>query len=139
MPRLAGIDIPKEKRTEIALTYIFGIGRMTAKRILSETGVDPSKRAESLTGEETARLQKAIDRINTEGELRKQIRENIERLKRIGSYRGSRHAAGLPARGQRTRTNARTKRGKRRTVGALSKKEAQKLGIVVEETPEKKS
>ncbi len=132
MPRIAGIDLPAEKRTEIALCYIFGIGRSNVKKIIKEADVSSNKRAKDLTLEEITRLQKAIDRINTEGELRKQIRENIERLKRIGSYRGMRHIAGLPVRGQRTRVNARTKRGKRKTIGALSKKEAQKL-----ETPQK--
>ena len=129
MPRLAGVDIPVEKRTEVALTYIFGIGPANVKKIIAESGIDPNKRAKDLTGEETARLQRVIDMINTEGELRKQVRENIQRLSRIGSYRGSRHDANLPTRGQRTRTNARTKRGKRKTVGALGKREAQKLGI----------
>ncbi len=132
MPRIAGIDLPAEKRTDIALCYIFGIGRSNVKKIIKEANVSSDKRAKDLTIEEVTRLQKAIDRINTEGELRKQIRENIERLKRIGSYRGMRHIAGLPVRGQRTRVNARTKRGKRKTIGALSKKEAQKL-----ETPQK--
>ena len=138
MPRIAGVDIPVEKRTEIALTYIFGIGRSNVKKILTETGVDPNKRTKDLTGEETARLQRVIDRINTEGELRKQIRENIERLKRIGTYRGDRHEKGLPARGQRTRTNARTRRGKRKTVGALGKREAQKLGLDKKDTEKTK-
>lgn len=128
MPRISGIDIPSEKRTEIALTYIFGIGRSKVQKILSEANVSGDTRAKDLTPDEITRLQRVIDRINTEGELRKQIRENIERLKRIGAYRGLRHIAGLPSRGQRTRTNARTKRGKRKTIGALSKKEAQKLG-----------
>lgn len=127
MPRIAGVDIPAEKTTKIALTYIFGIGQKSVAKILEEANVEPKKRAKDLTGEEIARLQRVIDRINTEGNLRKQIRENVERLKHIGAYRGSRHAASLPARGQRTRTNARTKRGKRKTVGALGKKEAQKL------------
>ena len=127
MPRIAGIDIPIEKRTQTALTYIFGIGRSNVQSILSETGISADKRAKDLTGEEISMLQRVIDRINTEGELRKQVRENIERLKRIGSYRGSRHTVGLPSRGQRTRVNARTRRGKRKTVGALNKTETQKL------------
>ncbi len=124
MPRISGIDVPEKKRIEAALTYIYGVGKSNVSKILSEAKVDPDKRAENLNGEETARIQKTIDKINTEGNLRKQVRENIERLKRIGSNRGSRHSANLPVRGQRTRTNARTKRGKRRTVGALKKEAA---------------
>ena len=127
MPRIAGIDLPAEKRTDIALTYIYGIGRSNVKKILHEANIPESKRAKELTPDEITRVQHIIDRINTEGELRKQVRENIERLKRIGAYRGLRHIAGLPTRGQRTRTNGRTKRGKRKTIGALSKKEAQKI------------
>jgi small subunit ribosomal protein S13 len=126
MPRLSGIDIPAEKRTEIALTYIFGIGRHNVRAIMREAGVNPDKRARELGSNEIAALQRAIDKINTEGELRKKIHEDIQRLKRIGSYRGLRHSAGLPARGQRTRTNARTKRGKRKTVGALKKEDRAK-------------
>lgn len=121
MPRIAGVDLPDQKRIEAALVYIYGVGRNNVKKILSEANVDADKRAKNITADETARLQKTIDRINTEGNLKKQIRENIERLKRIGSYRGSRHSANLPSRGQRTRTNARTKRGKKRTIGALKK------------------
>ena len=127
MPRISGIDIPEQKRVEAALTYIYGIGKNNVKKILNDANVNPDKRAKDLTGEETVRLQKIIERINTEGNLRKQIRENIERLIRIGSYRGLRHTSNLPARGQRTRTNARTKRGKRKTIGAL-KKEAMSKG-----------
>lgn len=127
MPRLAGIDIPAEKRTEVALTYIFGVGRQNVKRILTEARINPDKRTKDLTSGEVAQLQRAIDKINTEGELRKKIHEDIERLKRIGSYRGLRHTMGLPVRGQRTRTNARTKRGKRKTVGALKKEMRQQL------------
>jgi small subunit ribosomal protein S13 len=133
MPRIAGVDIPVEKRTEVALTYIYGIGRNNVKFILAEASVNPDKRAKDLTSEEVARLQRIIDRYNTEGNLRKQIRENIERLKRIGAYRGLRHIANLPARGQRTRVNARTKKGKRKTVGALKKEMLQKLEAVSKE------
>jgi small subunit ribosomal protein S13 len=124
MPRIAGIDIPDEKRTVVALTYIFGIGRSNVDGILAEAKVDPDKRAKDLTGDEVSRIQRILDKYNTEGNLRKQIRENIDRLKRVGSYRGARHTAGLPVRGQRTRVNARTKRGKRKTVGALKKEDA---------------
>lgn len=127
MPRIAGIDIPENKRLEVALTYIYGVGRKNVHKILSESGVNPSKRAKELTADESMRIQRSVDKINTEGNLRKQIRENIERLRRIGAYRGLRHSANLPVRGQRTRTNARTKRGKRRTVGALKKEAAARL------------
>lgn len=127
MPRISGVDIPEQKRVEVALTYIYGVGKSNVKNILGETQVDPDKRAKNLTGEEVARLQRAIDKINTEGNLRKQVRENIERLKRIATYRGARHSVGLPTRGQRTRTNARTKRGKRRTVGALKRDDRAKM------------
>lgn len=133
MPRIAGIDVPIEKKTRIALTYIYGIGRGNVEEILSESNVNGDKRAKDLGPDEVARLQRAIDRFNTEGNLRRLIRENVERLKRIGTYRGLRHMRSLPVRGQRTRTNARTKRGKRQTIGALSKEMAEKLA-----QPEKK-
>ncbi len=123
MPRISGIDIPEQKRVDIALTYIYGIGRKNVTDILKEAGVNAATRASNLTADEVARLQRVIEKINTEGNLRKQIRENIERLKRIGTYRGARHIANLPVRGQRTRTNARTKRGRRQTIGAISSKE----------------
>jgi small subunit ribosomal protein S13 len=126
MPRIAGIDIPENKRTEIALTYIFGIGRSNIQSILKQAKVDPGKRAKDLSADELNRLQRAIEQYPTEGVLRQKIRDNIQNLKRIGSYRGSRHVANLPARGQRTRVNARTRRGKRRTVGALKKDDAAK-------------
>ncbi len=134
MPRIAGIDIPEQKRTEVALTYIFGVGRQNVKQILQEASVNADKRAKDLTAEEISRLQRAMDKINTEGNLRKQIRENIERLKRIGTYRGLRHSLGLPVRGQRTRTNARTKRGKRKTIGALKKEELTKHEMLAKES-----
>jgi small subunit ribosomal protein S13 len=121
MPRIAGIDIPDNKRTEISLTYIFGIGRSNVSLILKQANVDADKRAKDLTAEELNRLQRAIEQYPIEGALRERIRDNIQRLKRIGSYRGMRHIANLPARGQRTRVNARTRRGKRRTVGAMKK------------------
>ena len=123
MPRIAGIDIPENKRTEIALTYIFGIGRTVVLEVLKVASVDPNKRAKDLNPEEINRLQRAIEQFPTEGSLREKIRDNIQRLKRIGCYRGTRHNANLPARGQRTRVNARTRRGKRRTVGAMKKEE----------------
>ena len=129
MPRISGIDIPDEKRTQVALTYSYGIGRKRVEDVLEEAKVDGNKRAKDLSTDEVSRLQRAIEKNNVEGNLRKQVRENIERLKRIGAYRGMRHAANLPVRGQRTRVNARTKRGKRKTVGALKKEEAAKQGL----------
>ncbi len=126
MPRIAGIDIPDNKRTEISLTYIFGIGTSNVQSILKQANVDPNKRAKDLSAEELNRLQRAIEQFPTEGVLRQKIRDNIQNLKRIGAYRGARHTANLPVRGQRTRVNARTRRGKRRTVGALKKEDAAK-------------
>jgi small subunit ribosomal protein S13 len=127
MPRISGIDIPENKRTEIALTYIFGIGASNVKEVLTTAKIDPDKRAKSLTADEIARLTRVLEKYNVEGNLRKQIHENVQRLRRIGSYRGARHAASLPSRGQRTRVNARTKRGRRMTVGALKKEDAAKV------------
>lgn len=127
MPRLSGVDIPAQKITKIALTYIYGIGRGNVDAVLHDAGIDGQKRAKDLSADEISRLQRVLDRVNTEGNLRRIIRENIDRLKRIGAYRGVRHIKGLPTRGQRTRTNARTKRGRRMTIGALSKEMAAKL------------
>ena len=121
MPRLIGVDIPDKKRIEIALTYIFGVGLTTSKKILKQTNIDPDKRAKDLTSTEISQLQKVLDNMVVEGTLRKALRDDIDRLVRTGTYRGMRHKAGLPARGQRTRVNARTRRGKRSTVGAVSK------------------
>jgi len=126
MPRIAGIDIPNEKRIDIALTYIFGIGDKVAKDILKEAKVDPNIRTKNLTSDEFKSIQTAIEALPTEGELRKIIRNNIETLKRIQAYRGLRHSMGLPVHGQRTRTNARTRKGKRKTIGAISKEAATK-------------
>lgn len=123
MARIAGVDIPDKKRTEIALTYIYGIGRSNVQHIIDEANIDPNKRASELTGEEISRIARVLERFNVEGNLKKQVHENVERLKRIGSYKGMRHAAGLPAHGQRTRTNARTRRGRRKTVGAVNKED----------------
>jgi len=118
MPRVVGIDLPKEKRTEIALTYIFGLGRSTAQKILAVTHIDPNKRAKELTDEEIARLTQATQATyKVEGDLRREITANIKRLIDIGSYRGLRHKKGLPVRGQRTRTNARSRKGPRPRVG----------------------
>lgn len=127
MPRISGVDLPENKRTEVALTYLFGIGRHNVKEIIKTAQVDPDKRAKALTAQEIARIMKVMERFNVEGTLRQQIRENVERLKRISSYRGLRHIAGLPTRGQRTRVNARTKRGRRMTVGAMKKEELAKI------------
>lgn len=122
MARIAGIDLQDNKRTDIALTYIFGIGRSNVKAVLKQAAVSGSKRVKELSEEELGKIQKSIDdQFKVEGNLKTEIAENIKRLKEIGSYRGIRHIKGLPARGQRTRSNARTKRGKRKTVGALKK------------------
>lgn len=137
MPRLLGVDIPSQKPVETALTYIYGIGRKNVPQILKEAGIKMEKRAKDLTSEEVVKLQKAIEKLPTEGTLRKIVSENIKRLKQIGSYRGLRHQAGLPARGQRTRSNARTKRGKRMTVGALRKKVLQKIEVTKKEKEKK--
>lgn len=127
MPRIAGIDIPNEKRIDIALTYIFGIGDKVAKDILKTAKVDPNIRTKNLTSDEFKSIQAAIEALPTEGELRKITRNNIETLKRILAYRGLRHMMGLPVHGQRTRTNARTRKGKRKTIGAISKEAAAKV------------
>ncbi|NOZ72952.1 MAG: 30S ribosomal protein S13 [Chloroflexi bacterium] len=116
MARIAGVDIPRDKRVEVALTYIYGIGSSTAKEILKITGVE-NKRVRELTPEEVTKLREVIDRnYIVEGDLRREVQMNIKRLMEIGSYRGRRHRMNLPVRGQRTRTNARTKRGARKTV-----------------------
>lgn len=122
MARIAGVDLPREKRVEIGLTYIFGIGRPTANAILAKAGVDPDKRVRDLTEEEVQRLRDEIDRTHkVEGDLRREIALNIKRLIEIGSYRGMRHRKGLPVRGQRSKTNARTRKGPRRTVAGKKK------------------
>jgi small subunit ribosomal protein S13 len=117
VPRIAGVDLPREKRIDIALTYIYGIGRYSAKEILAKAGVEASKRMAEITEEEAAKLREIIEGEYTiEGDLRREIQSNIQRLVEIGTYRGLRHRRGLPVRGQRTRTNARTRKGKRKTV-----------------------
>jgi small subunit ribosomal protein S13 len=122
MARLAGVDIPREKRVEIGLTYVFGIGLTTSKKILAATGVNPDTRVRDLTEEEVTRLREIIDRnYRVEGELRREVALNIKRLVEIGCYRGIRHRRNLPVHGQRTRTNARTKRPIRKTVGGRKK------------------
>jgi len=123
LARIAGIDLPNEKKIEAALTYIFGIGFTTSRRILAATGVSPEKRVKSLTEEEAARLRNEIENhYRVEGALHTEIGMNIKRLMDIGCYRGIRHRRGLPVRGQRTHTNARTRKGPRKTSGSLKKK-----------------
>jgi small subunit ribosomal protein S13 len=118
MPRVLGVDIPKEKRIEVSLTYLFGIGRMTSRKVLGATGISPDTRAKDLTDDEIAKLTQAIQSTTkVEGDLRREISGNIKRLIDIGSYRGLRHKKGLPVRGQRTRTNARSRKGPRPRVG----------------------
>jgi small subunit ribosomal protein S13 len=122
MARIAGVDIPREKRVEISLTYIFGIGLHTSQRILERTAISPDTRTRDLTDEEVNRLREIIDKeMRVEGDLRREIQLNIKRLMDIGCYRGMRHRRGMPTRGQRTRTNARTRRGPRRAVGVRKK------------------
>ncbi len=123
MARIAGVDLPREKRVEAALPYIYGIGDSLARDILSKTGIDPDTRVRNLTEEEITKLRETIDGDHlVEGDLRREIQMNIKRLMEIGSYRGIRHRRGLPVRGQRTQTNARTRKGKKRTVGVRRKK-----------------
>ena len=123
MARIAGVDLPRDKRIEIALTYIFGIGLTLSKEILAKTGINPDTRTRDLTEEEGAKLRENIDKnYRVEGDLRREEALNIKRLIEIGSYRGKRHRMGLPVRGQRSKTNARTRKGPKRTVGAKKKK-----------------
>ena len=122
MARIAGVDIPNNKRVVVALTYIYGIGKTTAERIIKEAGISPDKRVHDLTDEEIATLRNIIENnYKIEGELRTEVSMNIKRLIDIGSYRGLRHRRGLPVRGQRTRTNARTRKGKKKTVAGKKK------------------
>jgi small subunit ribosomal protein S13 len=123
MARIAGADIPNDKRVEVALTYIYGIGLSSSQKILQATGINSSTRVKDLTEPEITRLRETIEQQYTvEGDLRRELAMNIKRLMDIGSYRGLRHRRGLPVRGQRTRTNARTRKGPRRTIGRKSKK-----------------
>ena len=123
MARIAGVDLPREKRVEIGLTYIYGIGRASADRILEAANVDPSTRVRDLTDDEVKRISAVIDETQTvEGDLRREIALNIKRLQEIGCYRGIRHRKGLPVRGQKTKTNARTRKGPRKTVSRKKKK-----------------
>jgi small subunit ribosomal protein S13 len=121
--RIAGVDIPRDKRVIVAMTYIYGIGPTTAKRVVTTANVNPDTRVNKLTDEEVARLREVVDKqLKVEGELRREVALSIKRLMEIGTYRGLRHRRGLPVRGQRTRTNARSRRGPKRTVGVRRKK-----------------
>ena len=123
MSRINGVDLPREKRVEIGLTYIYGIGRTTASKVCEKAGVNPATRVRDLTEDEVTKLRDAIDESYTvEGDLRREVKQNIARLMEIGCYRGLRHRKGLPVRGQRTHTNARTRKGKKRQVGGKKKK-----------------
>ncbi|MDD2420709.1 MAG: 30S ribosomal protein S13 [Heliobacteriaceae bacterium] len=122
MARIAGVDLPRDKRIEVALTYIFGIGRSTAQKMLADSGINFDTRTRDLTDEEIARLREIIDKeLTVEGDLRREVSLNIKRLMEIGCYRGLRHRRGLPVRGQRTKTNARTRKGPARTVAGKKK------------------
>jgi small subunit ribosomal protein S13 len=122
MARIAGVDLPREKRIEIGLTYIYGIGRVSSNRILAEANIDPNTRVKDLTDEEVGRIKDVIDASQTvEGDLRREIALNIKRLQEIGCYRGIRHRKGLPVRGQKTKTNARTRKGPKKTIANKKK------------------
>ena len=122
MARISGVDLPREKRVEIGLTYIYGIGLTTSKKILAETGIDPDKRVKDLTDDEVAKLREYIDHnLTVEGDLRRDIAFDIKRLIEIGSYRGTRHRKGLPVRGQRSKTNARARKGPKKTIANKKK------------------
>ncbi|MEW6701079.1 MAG: 30S ribosomal protein S13 [Bacteroidota bacterium] len=127
MARIAGVDLPKQKKAFIGLTYIFGIGEKSSMDILTKAGVDPNKKVSDLTEEEIAKIRSVMTaEFKVEGSLRSEVQQNIKRLMDIGSYRGLRHRRGLPVRGQRTRTNSRTRKGKRRTVAGKKKTPAKK-------------
>ncbi|MBI2723930.1 MAG: 30S ribosomal protein S13 [Chloroflexi bacterium] len=127
MARIAGVDIPRDKRVDISLRYIYGIGPAVSRRIMNQTQVNPATKVRDLTDEEVNRIREIIDKEHTvEGDLRREVRQNVQRLIEINCYRGVRHRRGLPVRGQRTKTNARTKRGARRTVAGKRKAAAKK-------------
>lgn len=128
--RIAGVNVPDTKRIDVALTYIYGIGAANVKNVLEKAAIDGAKRTKSLSEEEVGKIQKVLDEYRIEGELKADIARSIKRLKEIGSYRGLRHVRNLPVRGQRTRSNARTKRGKRVTIGAIRKEMAERMGII---------
>ena len=121
MARIAGVDLPREKRIEIGLTYVYGIGKSTAKEILKATGISEDVRVKDLTEEEVTKIRKEVEKIKVEGDLRREVALNIKRLTEIGCYRGMRHRRGLPVRGQRTKTNARTRKGPRKLVSKSKK------------------
>jgi small subunit ribosomal protein S13 len=125
--RVSGINLPEQKRVDIALTYLYGIGRANVTKVLETAKVDAAIRINKLSEDEQKRLQKALESYKVEGDLRAEVSGNVKRLKEVGAYRGIRHNKGLPARGQRTRSNARTKRGKRMTIGAIKKEVAAKM------------
>lgn len=127
MVRISGVELPEKKGIGIALTRIYGLGRSRVVKILEKADLDLAKRTKDLTEDEIIRLQKTVDAFKVEGDLRREVQENIKRLKRIKSYRGLRHLSNLPVRGQRTRSNARTKRGKRVTIGAMRKEVRSKM------------
>jgi small subunit ribosomal protein S13 len=128
MTRILGVDIPSEKRLEAALPYIYGIGPTLARKIIASCKLDPNIRTKNLSEEQFARLQKELENYKIEGDLRREVQGNIKRLQEIGAYRGIRHSRNLPVRGQRTRVNARTKRGKRITIGTVRKEVVAKVG-----------
>jgi small subunit ribosomal protein S13 len=122
MARISGVDLPREKRVEVGLTYIYGIGLKTSQNLLAQTGINPDTRVRELTDDEVNRLREIVDKdLRVEGDLRREVAMNIKRLMDIGSYRGLRHRRGMPVRGQRTRTNARTRRGPKRAIGGRKK------------------
>ncbi len=125
--RISGITIPDEKRVDIALTYLYGIGRSNVRIVLEKADIDGSKRTKTLSEEEVKRITKALEAYKVEGDLRTEVMSDIRRMKESGAYKGMRHSRNLPARGQRTRSNARTKRGKRMTIGAIKKEVATKM------------
>jgi len=139
MIRISGVDIPVEKRLDVALTYIYGIGRVNVAKVLKTAGIEGARRAKTLSDEEISKIAKVIEKnFMVEGDLRQNISQNVKRLREIGSYRGTRHVRGLPTRGQRTKSNARTRRGKRTTVGALKKEDRIKTATPAKSTDAKK-
>lgn len=128
MARIAGVDVPNEKRADIGLTYLFGVGRSNVQTVLAKAKIDGATRIKDLTEEEIGRITRALEGIMIEGDLRRNIGQNIKRLEDIGTYRGLRHRRGLPVRGQNTRHNARTRKGKKKTVGTVRKEVVAKMG-----------